>query len=227
MHAEGCDFDIEKACLALRFTLHLQRAEGPTRPGGFGIAICLPRASQHCFITTRDYPPDALDQFGQREGLVAEQPHHACRFANLKSDGHDGVSGPDLPLASAHEFLLQCLAGMASSSPCCQINRASPAKASRGAIAGDPGVLQGLAILCPYGSTAAALPAAPHDDEHPELSRATADGWCCSSLLTFYAGFMGLNAFSPLTMKWTPFGGRIPRFFTPGLIVARCAGASL
>ncbi len=25
--------------------------------------------------------------------------------------------------------------------------------------------------------------------------------------LAFYAGFMGVNAFSPLTMKWSPLGG--------------------
>ena len=38
--------------------------------------------------------------------------------------------------------------------------------------------------------------------------------------LAFYAGFMGLNAFSPLTMKWTPLGGaNLAILYGLGLIV--------
>ena len=49
----------------------------------------------------------------------------------------------------------------------------------------------------------------PHDDEHPELSSRNARMGLVLFVIysAIYAGFMGLNAFSPLTMKWAPFGG--------------------
>ena len=45
-----------------------------------------------------------------------------------------------------------------------------------------------------------------HDDEHPELSSRNARMGLVLFILylVFYGGFMGLNAFSPLTMKATP-----------------------
>jgi len=47
------------------------------------------------------------------------------------------------------------------------------------------------------------------DDEHPELSSRNARMGLVLFILylAFYAGFMGVNAFSPLTMKWSPLGG--------------------
>ena len=62
----------------------------------------------------------------------------------------------------------------------------------------------------------------PHDDEHPELSSRNARmGLVLFIIYTaIYAGFMGLNAFSPLTMKWSPFGGtNLAILYGLGLIV--------
>ena len=69
-------------------------------------------------------------------------------------------------------------------------------------------------------SPAASKP--PHDDEHPELSARNArTGFVLFIFyLVFYVGFMGINAFSPLTMKWTPLGGtNLAILYGLGLII--------
>jgi uncharacterized membrane protein (DUF485 family) len=63
----------------------------------------------------------------------------------------------------------------------------------------------------------------PHEDDHPELtaSNARAGLVLFAVYLVLYGGFMGLSAFAPGLMAWTPGGGlNLALLYGMGLIFA-------
>jgi uncharacterized membrane protein (DUF485 family) len=69
-------------------------------------------------------------------------------------------------------------------------------------------------------------PPLPHVDDDPEVASAHARVglWLFGIYLLLYTGFMGLNAFTPGLMAWTPGGGlNLAVLYGMGLIFAAVA----